>query len=579
MSDETITKIKDAIDIAELIGDTVRLTKKGRSYSGLCPFHDEKTPSFIVSPDRGTWHCFGCGKGGDIFTFVMLKEGLSFPEALEYLARRAGIPLPRRRDRTGGGDLYSVMESAINYYRNELKAAAGAVGRGYLKRRNITPEDARRFELGWAPASWRSLNDALRKSGITGDQLLKCGLVIQGDRGVYDRFRGRVIFPIRNVSGRPIALGGRIVDGEGAKYLNSPEGPLYNKKNNLYLLDKAKNAIREKKRSILVEGYMDAIRLHLHGHTETVASLGTSLTEEQAALLKRFSDRCYICYDSDAAGQHGNLRGMYILQRAGLQVFVVQFPGGKDPDEMLQTETGDAEFDKALDEALPLVRYHISLFKEAAKKDGETRAAEDLLTGMAQLPPVELAPYMQEIAHAVGIPGYQLADELNRMRRGRPMRAKPAERTSESEVIDVGAVDGEEEQPFDVTESGAVYLLWSSPGLRKALPAGDTLRLIRDGRLQTVAAALLTGTMPEELESQWLQIGDTRLMGAIAGGGNFCDTLSGTEAEKWQKISADLLRHVRTARYRQLLDVMLRGNPTDEERAEYAQLASKIKNF
>lgn len=319
------------------------------------------------------------------------------------------------------------MEMAVDFYRAELKGAAGAVGKGYLSRRSMSVQDADAFELGWSPSAWRALNDALRREGVTQEQLLKCGLVIQGEKGCYDRFRGRVIFPIRNVSGRAIALGGRIVDGEGAKYLNSPEGPLYNKKENLYLLDKAKNAIREKGRSILVEGYMDAIRLHMHGHRETVASLGTSLTEEQALLLKRFSDKCYICYDSDTAGQNATLRGMYILQRAGLQVFVVLFPGGKDPDEMLQSEGGEQLFNEAVENARPLVLHHIGLFKAAAEKDGQAKAAEELLEGMAQLTAVELAPYMQEIAHAVGLPDYQLASELNRLRRGRRLSPRAEE--------------------------------------------------------------------------------------------------------------------------------------------------------
>ena len=580
MADETVAKIKDAVDIVELVGDSVRLVKKGRNYSGLCPFHDEKTPSFIVSPDRGTWHCFGCGKGGDVFSFVMEKEGLSFPEALEYLGRRAGIEIPRRKNRGQTTDLYAVMEMAVDFYRAELKGAAGAVGKGYLSRRSMSVQDADAFELGWSPSAWRALNDALRREGVTQEQLLKCGLVIQGEKGCYDRFRGRVIFPIRNVSGRAIALGGRIVDGEGAKYLNSPEGPLYNKKENLYLLDKAKNAIREKGRSILVEGYMDAIRLHMHGHRETVASLGTSLTEEQALLLKRFSDKCYICYDSDTAGQNATLRGMYILQRAGLQVFVVLFPGGKDPDEMLQSEGGEQLFNEAVENARPLVLHHIGLFKAAAEKDGQAKAAEELLEGMAQLTAVELAPYMQEIAHAVGLPDYQLASELNRLRRGRRLSPRAEESLAgDVQPLELETADSETPPNCDPAETGLLYLLWISRELRMSASVAEVVRMFQDPRLKDIAGALLTGEQPESLEHRWLEMGDHFPMSALSGGASFCDTLSGTDMEKWQKLSADQGRRVKQARYIQLKAMMFRGEASPDDLAEYSALAAELKRY
>jgi len=578
MADEIVARIKDAVDIVELIGDSVRLERKGRNYGGLCPFHDEKTPSFMVSPERQTWHCFGCGKGGDVFTFVMEKEGLSFPEALEELARRAGITLPKRRGKPQTADLYSVMEMAVTFYRDQLKGPAGAAGRGYLARRNMSDADIAAFELGWAPAAWQEMNDALRREGVTQEQLLKCGLVTQSDRGsCYDRFRGRVMFPIRNVSGRCIALGGRIVDGEGAKYLNSPEGPLYAKKDNLYLLDKAKNAIREKGRSILVEGYMDAIRLHMHGHKETVASLGTALTEEQAALLRRFANRCYICYDADTAGQNATLRGMYVLQRAGLQVYVVQFPGGKDPDEMLQTEGGDEQFEAALESAKPLVLHHISLFLSAAKSEGQARAAEELLSGMAQLSAVELAPYMQEIAHAVGLPDYQLVRELDRLRRGRRMSSAGQDETPLDVDFPLPEDDEMREAPCVPAETGLLFLLWSSRQLRLSVDVAETVRLFQDERLKEIAAALLTGESPETLERRWLEMDEHFPLSVVAAGGNFCDTLSGSVREKWDALCVDTRRRSLRSRYAQLKEQMFRGQATPEEQAEYGRLAAELK--
>ncbi len=575
MPDEIVAKIKDAVDIVELIGESVRLERKGRSYAGLCPFHDEKTPSFIVSPDRQSWHCFGCGKGGDVFTFVMEKEGLNFPEALAELARRAGVALPARRGAPRTGDLYEVMEMAVEFFRSELKGPAGAAGRGYLARRNITMSDAAAFELGWAPAAWRELNDALRRRGVGEDQLLRCGLVTRGDRGCYDRFRGRVTFPIRNVSGRCVALGGRIVDGDGAKYLNSPEGPLYSKKDNLYLLDKAKGAIREKGRSILVEGYMDAVRLHMHGHRETVASLGTSLTEEQASLLRRFAPRCFICYDADAAGRNATLRGMYVLQRAGLQVYVVRFPGGKDPDETLQTDGGQEIFDAALEDAKPLVPYHIGLYREAEKTEGRARAASDLLDGMARLSAVELAPYMQEIGQAVGLPDYQLAAELDRRRRGLRPQIRREERPEPGKTPSEGK--NAPDPPCDPAETGLLYLLWSSARLRLSVDVTETVRLFRDPRLADMAASLLTGDPPEALERRWLELGESFPLSAVAAGGAFCDTLGGDELSRWATLSDALRRRVKRDRYASLKDKMFRGEATPDEMAEYAALASDLK--
>lgn len=411
------------------------------------------------------------------------------------------------------------------------------------------------------------------------DQLLKCGLVSQGDRECYDRFRGRLIFPIRNVSGRAIALGGRIVDGEGAKYLNSPEGPLYAKKENLYLLDKAKAAIREKGRSILVEGYMDAIRLHMHGHAETVASLGTALTEEQASLLKRFADKCYICYDADAAGQNATLRGMYVLQRAGLQVFVVLFPGGKDPDEMLQTEGGGELFEKSLEAAKPLVLYHIGLYRAAAERGGQAKAAEELLEGMAQLSAVELAPYMQEIAHAVGLPDYQLASELNRLRRGRRVSVRADNRFGGEAPIpsEPDADDEESRRPCEPAEAGLVCLLWNSPDLRSSVSAQEVVRMLLDDRLQNIAAGLLSGVSPGEMERQWLESGETFPMSALSGGAGFCDTLPGGDAEKWKALCEVLTRRARRARYEKLKSLMFKGEATPENLAEYASLAAQLK--
>lgn len=366
MSDD-VSRIKDRLDVVDIVGDYVRLTKRGSSYKGLCPFHQEKTPSFNVSQERQTWHCFGCGKGGDIFTFVMEKEGLDFKEALEVLAKRAGIDLENKGFKSNKPSLLDVMETACSIYSRNLAGNSGAYARSYLSRRNLRESDWKLFEIGWAPPSWDYLLREFQRLSIDPKEALKCGLVVQGDRGLYDRFRGRVIFPIRDISGRLVAFGGRILDGEGAKYLNSPETDLYSKSKTLYLMDKTKFSIREKGQVIIVEGYMDAISLYLHGFTQVAATLGTALTEEQASIIKRLCRRVYICYDSDQAGQEAAMRGMYLLQNAGLSVKVVSLVQGKDPDELLGTPGGDHEFKRSLDEALPLVDHHIKVLSPHLK--------------------------------------------------------------------------------------------------------------------------------------------------------------------------------------------------------------------
>lgn len=257
MGDDVVRQIKDRLDIADVVGDYVRLHKTGKNLKGLCPFHQEKTPSFIVSPDRQTFHCFGCGEGGDVFSFIMKIEGLNFREALELLAQRAGVEVetsPSHFSTKGKRSLYDIMETSLFFYRSSLKNQGGRLAQQYLNSRGMNIESASLFEIGWAPPTWDSLWRLLFKEKVSLKEALDCGLVIEGTKGIYDRFRGRVIFPIRDVSGRLLAFGGRIIDGDSAKYINSPEGVLYSKRKNLYLLHMAKQEIREKTGLFLLKG-------------------------------------------------------------------------------------------------------------------------------------------------------------------------------------------------------------------------------------------------------------------------------------------------------------------------------------
>ena len=434
MNDD-VNEIKSRIDIVDLIGGYVNLKRAGKNFLGLCPFHSEKTPSFSVSPDKQTYYCFGCGKGGDIFSFVMETEGLGFREALAALAERAGVTLSSPGEGAAAAsvkkDIRGALEAARDFFGLSLEGRGGEAARAYLTRRNLSPKDASRFSLGWSPQSWDELSKYLLSKGFVGHALIDAGLSVQGERGMYDRFRGRVIFPVNDENGRIVAFGGRLIDGDGAKYVNSPEGPLYNKRRILYLMDSAKRSIRERKRAILVEGYMDAIRAHMRGFTETVASLGTSLTDEQAALIKRFTDLCYISYDADGAGQSASIRGMYLLEKHGLDVRVVALPENLDPDDFLSGEDGERAFEAALKKALPLPLYHVHTRKRDLRAPGTSRAArEEILSGLASLPALDIAEYIPGIAREFGILEHELKGEI---RARRLTRSKKNENTTVSE--------------------------------------------------------------------------------------------------------------------------------------------------
>ena len=575
MQNDDVKRVKEKLDILEIIGDRVRLHRAGRGYLGLCPFHDEKTPSFNVSQERQNYHCFGCGRGGDIFTFVMETEGLEFRQALELLAERAGVALtcPEGVKRKSSNP-YEVMDLAMRFFQSLLTAPEGAAARAYLARRNLTTEDAARFGLGWSANSWDSLSRRLRDAGVMDRQAIDAGLVLEGQRGgVYDRFRGRLTFPIRDVAGRVIAFGGRLVDGEGAKYINSPEGAIYSKRRNLYLLHEARNAIREKGRSILVEGYMDALRLHLNGYTEAVASLGTSLTEEQARLLKRFGDRCCICYDSDTAGQEATLRGMYVLQGLGLDVQVVTIPSGKDPDELLSSSGGKELFEQAIEAARPLVLQHLAAVQPLLERP-ETRrgGVESLFGGLAQLQPSALAPHVPQLAGALGFYPHEFWRELESFRRGRGRGPEPR-----GSVTGVPPREVRGEGPeAPALEAALCALLWRREECRRSAQPEEILGLLSDDRIREVALAVLMES-PTVLEARWLSIGDRFPLALIARGDAFCDELEHADADLLEVVLAGLRRQKDAARLHLLDAKMKRRAASLEEMAEMQRLASELK--
>lgn len=367
-SDEIIEEVRSRNDIVDVISTYVKLQKKGSSYFGLCPFHNEKSPSFSVSRQKQMYYCFGCGAGGNVFTFLMEYENYTFVEALKYLADRAGVELPEEeysREAKERADtraiLLEINKAAAQYYYIQLKSSRGAVGLEYFKKRKLSDETIKAFGLGYSNKYSDDLYRYLKSKGYKDDMIAKAGLIsIDEKNGVYDKFWNRVMFPIMDVNSRVIGFGGRVLGDGEPKYLNSPETMLFDKSRNLYGLNYARTS--RKKYMMLCEGYMDVISMHQAGYTNAVASLGTALTEQHAALLKRYTDQVILTYDSDGAGVKAALRAIPILKRAGISTKVLNMRPYKDPDEFMKN-LGAEEFEKRIETARNSFLYEIDVLK------------------------------------------------------------------------------------------------------------------------------------------------------------------------------------------------------------------------
>lgn len=384
MAADNVERIKERLDIVDIVGSRVQLRRAGRNFKGLCPFHQEKTPSFVVFPDSQSYHCFGCQRNGDIFSFVMDTENLTFPDAMERLAQRAGIELESRRPVNPERDehrqrLIDLNERAAFYFSSYLWSAdAAQAARELLERRGVDRPTAETFGLGFAPDSWDALKNHLQQSaGATEDALVEAGLASRAESGrVYDRFRNRLMFPIRDRKGQVIGFGARALGDEMPKYLNSPQTPIFDKSATLYALDRAFPEIRKTRTLIVVEGYMDAITAHQFGFRNAVASMGTALTEAQVQAIKSYVDKVFVALDSDAAGQLATVRAIDTLRQGfadeteftvdargmirtehaiDAEIRIVTLEGGKDPDELIRSDP--ALWQAALDDAVPLVEY------------------------------------------------------------------------------------------------------------------------------------------------------------------------------------------------------------------------------
>ena len=478
-----LTELTERSDIVDVVSGYVRLTKKsGANLFGLCPFHSEKTPSFSVSPDKQIYHCFGCGKGGGVINFIMEIENLSFPEAVEFLARRVGMQVPeedndfesKKRSR-----MLALNKDAARFFYEQLSSPGGAPAREYMQKRRIGPTTAKNFGLGYAPDDWRSLEKAMTAKGYSREELHSAGLVRIKNGSCYDTFRNRLMFPVIDVRGNVIGFSGRILGDGEPKYMNSPETLVFNKSRNLFALNLAKKS--KSGYIILAEGNIDVVSMHQAGFDSAVASLGTSLTPEQARLISRYANEVIIAYDNDGAGKKAAQRAIGILEKLDLKVKVLAMSGAKDPDEYIQTK-GAAAFRNLLEGSENQLDYRLrgvvekyDLSQDAQKVDF-LREATDLV---ARLPgDAERQVYAMRVAELAGIPADAVTAEVARRRKRLLSRAGREQEREQIRPARVARSEGRpryEDEASGKAEEGILRVLLLDPALARspALPPAE----------------------------------------------------------------------------------------------------------
>ncbi len=420
-----IDEVKQKLDIAEVIGQYTTLKKAGRNLTALCPFHSEKHPSFFVYPEQQSWHCFGaCNTGGDVFAFLMKKENLDFGEALRQLADRAGVTLPERAERgmkrEEKEEYYQINEAAALYYANLLQnSPAAAKARQYVEKRGFTPETVADFQLGFSLDSWEALKKYLAEKGFKEELMITSGLLYQAEDGQsHDRFRGKLMFPIRDSRGRVTGFGSRVLDDSLPKYVNSPQTPTFDKSGTLYALDRAAPAIRKLDTAIVMEGYMDVITAHQHGISNAVACMGTAITETQVNIIKKLTKNLVLALDADAAGEEAMLRTVGYENILGKEIRVVVMPEGQDPDDVIKA--GGGAWEGLLGQATPLldflfVRTPAALDLSTARV--KSAAADRLLPVLAAMAaPIRQAHYLQKLAALVKVDMDTIRASLSRLK-------------------------------------------------------------------------------------------------------------------------------------------------------------------
>lgn len=427
--EEIIEDVRRSLDLVAVISEYIDLKRAGRNYVGLCPFHQEKTPSFMVSPEKQIYHCFGCGQGGNVFSYIMENEQIPFPEAVKMLAKKAGIKIPekelspaQKENASIKDELYHAMSLATKLYNYILlNRPAGKGALAYLEKRGVNKDYIEKFLIGFAPESWNTLFKFTQKRGISPEILTKVGLVTPQKSGssFFDRFRNRIIFPIQDPAGKIIGLGGRILGKGEPKYLNSPQTPLFDKSKQLYGLNHARKAIRDKGYSLVFEGYMDVITAHQRGILNAVASLGTSLTPQQARLLRSQAEEAVIAYDADTAGQGATWRGLEVLKNAGCMVRIAELPTNMDPDDFIKEKGAEKFNQEIISTALPMVDYKIKKIKERydIKDTGErVKYSREVVNVLADIKEVlERESYIKKIEEELSLPGDSLRHAIKKV--------------------------------------------------------------------------------------------------------------------------------------------------------------------
>jgi len=426
-----IDEVKQRIDIVEVVSQYTTLKKAGRTFRALCPFHSEKHPSFFVYPEQQSWHCFGaCSTGGDVFSFVMKKEGIDFGEALRLLAQKAGVTIPSRFEPEAGKEererLYQVNQAAAQYFHNLLlNSPAGEKAGKYFASRGLSPKTIADFQLGFSLNSWDALKQYLMERGYTENELLTAGLVIEVEAGgTHDRFRNRLMFPIPDIRGRIVGFGARVLDDSLPKYLNSPQTLIFDKSSCLYGINLAVAAVRQQGLVVIVEGYMDVITAHQNGFNNVVASMGTSVTEKQVGTLKRLTRNIALALDADAAGEEAMLRAVGYENTLEAEVKVIILPKGKDPDNVIREDA--KMWQNFLEEALPIVDYTFNMVTaelDLNTAKGKSLAADKLLPIVAEMKDtVRQAHYLQKLARLVKVSQHSLEATLGRIKPSRGKR-------------------------------------------------------------------------------------------------------------------------------------------------------------
>lgn len=420
---EIIDQILDRLDIVETISEYIQLKKNGRNFKACCPFHNEKTPSFVVSPDKQIYHCFGCGAGGNAINFVMKYESMEFPETVRKMAAKAGVELPayKREDSeasSAAGQIYEANKLATAFYQSALRGDRGKAALEYLKKRGIEQDTLTQFRIGYSLEEWEAVKKYCAAKKVPAEILRQAGLTIQSEKGKgdYDRFRNRIMFPIFNERGYIVAFGGRVLDSSLPKYINSPETPVYSKSGTLYGLNFSRKGIREKGYAILVEGYMDVVIPFQHGVNNIVATSGTALTPRQVSMLKRHADTAVLIFDADQAGESASLRGLDVMIENGMNVRIASLPKGEDPDTFVRKNGGDAFQEMAL-KAKDLFDYKLDLL---VGKFGARKIAvivDEMLPTICKVEDAVIkSDYLKKLAQRLGIHEASLRYEMGKVK-------------------------------------------------------------------------------------------------------------------------------------------------------------------